>query len=144
MAAETFLIAWRRLDDVPVHDGALPWLLVTARQVLANRRRADGRATTLVPLLGTDLHTAADPADTVAERAALASAFGRLDESDRETLAMIAWDGLAHREAAVVAGCSAATFAVRAHRARRRLASFLAEEDAEENASELGTRRRSS
>ena len=142
MAAETFLIAWRRLDDVPVKDEALPWLLVTARRVLANRRRANGRSASIVPLLESDLHAAAvsDPADTVVERAALAAAFGRLDEMDRETLALIAWDGLAPREAAVVAGCSAATFAVRAHRARRRLASLLAEEEA----SELRTPRRSS
>lgn len=142
MAAETFLIAWRRLDDVPPHEAALPWLLVTARRVLANRRRAAGRATQMVPRLEADMNAAAglDPADTVAERAVLAAAFRRLDETDRETLAMIAWDGLAPREAAVVAGCSAATFAVRAHRARRRLASLLAEEDS----SEIGTIRRSS
>jgi RNA polymerase sigma-70 factor, ECF subfamily len=25
--AETFLVAWRRLDDVPRGDGARPWLL---------------------------------------------------------------------------------------------------------------------
>ena len=140
MAAETFLIAWRRLDDVPPHEAALPWLLVTARRVLANRRRAAGRATTISPLADTAIHATVDPADTVAERAALASAFGRLDETDRETLALIAWDGLAPREASVVAGCSAATFAVRAHRAKRRLASLLAAEDP----SEIGTIGRSS
>jgi RNA polymerase sigma-70 factor (ECF subfamily) len=142
VAAETFLIAWRRLDDVPPHEAALPWLLVTARRVLANRRRATDRATTMAPLLEADVNGAGglDPADAVAERAALAAAFRRLDETDRETLALVAWDGLAPREAAVVAGCSAATFAVRAHRAKRRLASLLAEEDA----SHIGTTRRSS
>jgi DNA-directed RNA polymerase specialized sigma24 family protein len=40
VVAETFAIAWRRLDRVPSH--ALPWLLVTARKVLANELR--GRA----------------------------------------------------------------------------------------------------
>ena len=53
----------------------------------------------------------------------------RLSDDDRETLALIAWDGLQPREAALVTGCSAATFAVRAHRARRRLAALL--EDSE-------------
>jgi RNA polymerase sigma-70 factor (ECF subfamily) len=142
VAAETFLIAWRRLDDVPPHEAALPWLLVTARRVLANRRRTAGRATAIEPLLEADVSgaTGLDPADAVAERAALAAASRRLDETDRETLALIAWDGLAPREAAVVAGCSAATFAVRAHRAKRRLASLLAAEDP----SEIGPIRRSS
>jgi DNA-directed RNA polymerase specialized sigma24 family protein len=69
--------------------------------------------------------TARDHADEVAERSSLAAAFTRLSDEDRETLALIAWDGLQPREAAVVTGCSAATFAVRAHRARRRLAALL-------------------
>ena len=37
-AAEVFLVAWRRLDEVPA-DG-LPWLYATARGVIANQRRA--------------------------------------------------------------------------------------------------------
>lgn len=137
MTAETFLIAWRRLDDVPAEPDALPWLLVTARRVLANRRRSAGRAPAIVPLMDvTSPAAASDPAEAVAERAELAAAFRRLDEADRETLALVAWDGLAPREAAVVAGCSAATFSVRVHRARRRLASLLAD-----GATELGTTR---
>ena len=32
--AETFLVAWRRLDELP--DDAKPWLLGVARRVLAN------------------------------------------------------------------------------------------------------------
>ena len=125
VVAETFTVAWRRLEDVPAGDGALPWLLATARKQLANRRRSaavrDRHAT------GPFASDAGqrDPADEVADRAALASAFARLSIDDRETLALIAWDGLHPREAAVVQGCSAATFAVRAHRARRRLAALL-------------------
>jgi RNA polymerase sigma-70 factor (ECF subfamily) len=38
--AETFLVAWRRLDDVP--DDPLPWLYRVARRVLANQRRSAG------------------------------------------------------------------------------------------------------
>ncbi len=129
VAAETFTVAWRRLEDVPPGDDALPWLLTTARRQLANhRRRVDTRgrlgegplaaSATLRTLSG-------DPADSIVERAALAAAFDLLSANDRETLALVAWDGLEPREAAVVMGCSAATFAVRAHRARRRLAALL-------------------
>ena len=42
-AAETFLVAWRRIDDVPLGDGALPWLYGVARRVLANQRRSRNR-----------------------------------------------------------------------------------------------------
>jgi RNA polymerase sigma-70 factor (ECF subfamily) len=39
--AETFLVAWRRLDRVP--DEPLPWLLGVARKVLATGARAERR-----------------------------------------------------------------------------------------------------
>jgi RNA polymerase sigma-70 factor, ECF subfamily len=123
VAAETFLVAWRRLEAVPAGDAALPWLLATARRVLANRRRS---AATQARFLDAPHTTqSADPADGVAARSALAAAFNHLSPNDREALALIAWDGLRPREASVVLGCSAATFAVRAHRARRRLAALL-------------------
>ena len=40
--SETFLVAWRRLDDVPAD--ALPWLYGVARRVLANQRRSIDRS----------------------------------------------------------------------------------------------------
>ena len=36
-AAEVFLVAWRRVDEVP--PDSLPWLFATARRVIANQRR---------------------------------------------------------------------------------------------------------
>lgn len=126
VAAETFTVAWRRLEDMPRDEGALPWLLATARKELANRRRrAETRSRFAHGPLPAGVSTG-DPADRVAARATLAAAFDRLSAAERETLALIAWDGLQPREAATVLGCSPATFAVRAHRARRRLAALLA------------------
>ncbi len=121
--SETFLVAWRRLDDVPAE--ALPWLLGVARKVLANQRRAAGRRSPDGPIV--PLEAVADPdpraavADLVADRQAFAAAFASLSPSDREVLALVSWDGLAPREAATVIGCSPATFSLRLHRARRRL-----------------------
>lgn len=42
VVAETFLVAWRRLDDVPAH-AALPWLYGIARRTLANQHRGRER-----------------------------------------------------------------------------------------------------
>jgi DNA-directed RNA polymerase specialized sigma24 family protein len=42
-AADVFLAAWRRLDDVPEGDAARVWLYATARRVLANQRRSNRR-----------------------------------------------------------------------------------------------------
>ena len=123
MVSETFTVAWRRFDDVPEGDAAMPWLLTTARKVLANHRRAAEsrmRASLVGPRAGTPGH----PEDIVGT-ASLVHAFNALEERDREALALIAWDGLAPREAAMVAGCSAATFSVSLHRARKRLRTLL-------------------
>ncbi len=43
VVAETFAVAWRRRADVPRDDAARLWLLGTARRVLANQRRSQGR-----------------------------------------------------------------------------------------------------
>ena len=119
--AETFTIAWRKLDRLPPGD-ELPWLLVTARRVLANRHRKGARAVAPAGPVAVER----DHADDVVGTLALVSAFNRLPERDRETLALVAWDGLEARDAARVAGCSSATFSVRLHRARGRLEVLLA------------------
>ena len=45
VVAETFLVAWRRFDDMP--SDPRPWLLSVARRVLANRRRSVQRLASL-------------------------------------------------------------------------------------------------
>lgn len=126
---ETFLIAWRRRADLPTSP--LPWLLVTARNVLADQARRGMRqdAIALEVARCTDaIHGLG--ADVVAlERLTVLRALERLPSRDREALMLMVWEGLNHREAAVVAGCSITAFAVRLHRARRRLAAALDELD---------------
>jgi RNA polymerase sigma-70 factor, ECF subfamily len=127
VVSETFTVAWRRFDDVPQGDAALPWLLTTARKVLANHRRA-AESRMRASLAGPRAEPPDHPEDVVGT-ASLVQAFNALEERDREALALVAWDGLAPREAAIVVGCSAATFSVRLHRARKRLAVLLGEAD---------------
>ena len=55
----------------------------------------------------------------------LASALAALTEHEREALLLVAWDELSATDAARVAGCSAAAFRVRLHRARQRVADQL-------------------
>jgi RNA polymerase sigma-70 factor, ECF subfamily len=123
VVAETFIVAWRRLHEVP--DDPIPWLLAVARRVLANQRRATGRRKALDQRLGSARRAgglvASDPAEEVMARIALDGALKRLSEWDREALLLVAWEGLDNRSAAVVMNCSPNSFAVRLHRARRRL-----------------------
>jgi RNA polymerase sigma-70 factor, ECF subfamily len=122
--SEAFLVAWRRLDDVP-EGAALPWLLGVARKVLANQRRAAGRRAPDGPLIPLEAVADLDPraavADLVADRQAFATAFAALGAGDREVLALVSWDGLSPSEAANVLAINPATFYLRLHRARRRL-----------------------
>jgi RNA polymerase sigma factor (sigma-70 family) len=118
--SETFLVAWRRLDDVPADP--LPWLLATARRTLANQRRSARRLRGLREQLASrETAEAADPAEQVADAELVRRALATLSEADREVLMLVAWEGLDPARAAQVAGCSRATFAVRLHRARKRL-----------------------
>ncbi|HET9559031.1 MAG TPA: sigma-70 family RNA polymerase sigma factor, partial [Actinomycetota bacterium] len=50
VVAETFAIAWRKLDRIPDAE-PLPWLYAVARRVLANHRRGSGRRERLGALL---------------------------------------------------------------------------------------------
>lgn len=119
VVASTFLVAWRRLEEVP--DDALPWLLGVARNVIATHERGSQRRGALrLRLEHTDAGATAPP--TVAEPAdGVVAALGRLSANDREAITLIAWDGLQPAEAARVLGQSPTAFRVRLHRARRRL-----------------------
>src|SRR4051812_45380867 len=71
VVAETFLVAWRRLDEVPNDAGARLWLFGVARRVIANRYRAERRrarlAERLAESLRTELATQPAPAGEAAE-----------------------------------------------------------------------------
>lgn len=124
--SETFATAWRRIDVVP--DAELPWLLVTARHLIANRRRATIRGDDVVSRLAglPDQHADA-PDALVLERHQLIAALAQLTEREREALLLVAWDGLDTNGAAQVAHCSPRAFKARLARARVRLTAALAE-----------------
>jgi RNA polymerase sigma-70 factor (ECF subfamily) len=119
--AEVFLVAWRRLDDVPGGEATRPWLYATARRVLANQRRSANRRDALRERLtleptGSEAH----PAPTSIHEVAVHDALARLGERDREVLLLVEWEGLNTAELAEVLGCHPVTARGRLHRARRR------------------------
>ncbi len=120
VVAETFLVAWRRLESVPADP--LPWLLAVARNVIGTQRRGARRRYALVVRLRTLRPL---PTDPVEGDGLVVAALARLGEKDREALTLIAWDGLQPHEAAVVMGVSPGAFRVRLHRAKRRLRRVL-------------------
>lgn len=132
LVSNVFLVAWRRLAALPesAHERKL-WLFGVARRVLADSRKAERRRVRLSDRLQNALVAVATPAwpqgrlvsDTEVR---LAAALDGLRPADREALMLVAWDRLSEAEAAAVLGCSVNAFAIRIHRARKRLAARYA------------------
>ncbi len=125
VVAEVFTVAWRRLGDIGTPE--LPWLYQVAHHVIANSARRRRREAEFLRDWGCSLITVPgdDTAFLATARVAAAAAFGRLAESDREVLALVAWEGLGLGDLAATLGISPGAAAVRVHRARNRLQDAL-------------------
>jgi RNA polymerase sigma-70 factor (ECF subfamily) len=133
VAADVFLVAWRRLDDMPDGGDARPWLFGVARATMLNHRRGERRrdalavriadASALTGLDGSALTH--DVGELAAARLDLASAWARLSAAEQEAIGLSVWEGLDARGAGAVLGCSATAYRLRLSRARRSLRRHL-------------------
>lgn len=127
LVAEVFLIAWRRIDDAPPGNRALPWLYRIAYHRIGNhwrgrdrqrrlvRRLATVRPTTPSPIPGPEGVDGGQRADRILEAAA------RLRSTDAEVLRLAHWEELTVAEIAHVLGIAPNSAKQRLRRARRRL-----------------------
>ena len=125
--ADTLLVVWRRLADVPP-DGRLPWCYAVAAKSLANINRSARRQRNLIERIvrvdpPTDTVGAAELPDPEVHRA-----LATLRPDDQELLRLFAWEDLQPAEIAVVLGLSPNAVRIRLHRARRRFAAALGTE----------------
>lgn len=127
VVAETFAIAWRRIDEIPPGDEARLWLYGVARKALANHRRGQRRHERRTAALREQI--AASPAlagPAPAEYTQLGQVFRSLSDDDRELLSLAAWERLDTEELACALGITRNAVRVRLHRARKRFARALA------------------
>ncbi|MBG0830402.1 RNA polymerase sigma factor [Planomonospora sp. ID67723] len=130
VVAETFAVAWRRVDELPAGAEATLWLYGVARKVLANHHRGDNRRRARMVELDAELADLyGDSLDSGIERAAIGQAFRTLSDDDRELLSLVAWEGLDREEIATALGLSRNAVRIRLHRARKRFSRALAEAD---------------
>src|SRR5919108_1964679 len=94
VVAETLLVAWRRLDEVPTGEEARLWLYGTARRVLANQQRGNRRRERLSERIRAKHPQEVASAPPAPELNRAAAAFSRLRPEDREILALVAWEEL--------------------------------------------------
>jgi RNA polymerase sigma factor (sigma-70 family) len=123
LLAEVYLVAWRRIDDVPAGDEARLWLFGVARRVLANHHRRARTESGLATALEASLRSVALGFDAEPDPRsdAVAEALARLTAKDRELLTLSAWEDLSPAEIAVVLGQRVGAVRVRLHRARKNL-----------------------
>ncbi len=129
VVAETFVVVWRRLAEVPPEPDTRPWLFGVARRVVANHARGRRRRTELGRKLAThlvDRFAEQPPVERLDELSSLGAALAQLPARDRELLLLVAWENLTPTEIATMTGTSAGAVRKRLHRARRRLARHLA------------------
>ncbi|MFV0526635.1 MAG: RNA polymerase sigma factor [Acidimicrobiales bacterium] len=126
---EVFVVAWRRLDDLPPDGEVRPWLFGVARNVVANASRSDRNRRRLTERLTATPGTA--PTAPAADQHGVdgvVAALERLGGNDQDLLRMVAWDGLSLAEVASVLDCTVNAATIRLHRARRRLSDALLDE----------------
>src|SRR5712691_10317296 len=144
VVAETFLVAWRRIEDVPRGDLTLPWLYGVARRVISQGRRSGWRRDRLAARLGGLIRpeeAVTSETDRLDERQVVHLALARLRPRDQELLRLAEWEGLAPAELAHVFHCSTNAIAIRLHRAHRQFKQAL---DSVDEESERATQRETS
>lgn len=137
LAQETFLRAFQAVDRFDGRSEFSTWLYRIAINLTINhlKRRAKTRpADESDPRVAGALAASAqkgDPASEVELRrfyARLAAALDELPDNLRATVVLVSLQGLPHRVAAEVLGCSEGTVSWRVHQARKLLREALGEE----------------
>jgi RNA polymerase sigma-70 factor (ECF subfamily) len=127
--ADVYLVAWRRIDDVPAGDEALAWLYGVARNVIRNATRSGRRSERLQARL-TAHRPGHDPGPEPLvvrrdEDERLLRALDTLRETDREIVSLRAFEELTFAEIGCAVGCSPEAAKKRFARATRRLRSSV-------------------
>jgi RNA polymerase sigma factor (sigma-70 family) len=125
VVAETYLVAWRRLNDVPAPPNDRLWMYGVARNTLARFQRTRQRRGQLFRRLSSQPDASLPPIEPQSRHPEVLDAVSRLPHREREVIQLIYWDGLSQDEAATVIGCSENALRIRLHRAKKRLSRRL-------------------
>lgn len=124
--ADVFTIAWRRISDVPLGDGARPWLYGVAYRVLANQLRSDRRRAVFLRRLEHHPPEVLDgPQLQVVKKVEyelILRALHRLQPIEQELLRLSVWEELPQSQIAQALGLTEGAVKQRLHRARKKLA----------------------
>lgn len=125
LTADVFATVWRKIDEAPEGEEALPWLYRIAYLTLSNHWRSRSRRRRLeAKIASLGLPVAASTHDQVVVREELREvlrAASRLRPEEQEILRLSLWEHLSHEDAGAVLGITPNAAKQRLHRARRSL-----------------------
>lgn len=125
VVADVFVVAWRKVDAMPLGEAALPWLYGVARnEVMKAKRRAARRSGLMSRLQRQPHYPVPGPESVVVRRAEAAEvmrALATLSPGDQDILLLRAQEGLSVAEIAQTLGCSLEAAKKRSSRALNRL-----------------------
>ncbi len=125
VVAETFLTAWRRIDDVPDDDAALMWLYRVAYRTVGHQWRSTSRRRRLeekLALIPEPPNGAPDDSAVHADEIRrVLEAAAHLSDRDAEILRLASWEHLERAEIAEVLDIDPNAVSQRLHRARANL-----------------------
>ncbi|MCW2936555.1 MAG: polymerase subunit sigma-70 [Actinomycetia bacterium] len=144
IAAETFLIAYRKRASFDYQEGTVrAWLYGIATRLVSHHRRDELRAYRALQRAAAIPPTddrMIDHTDRVTDRVAaaavhrqLAAALAALSQGDRDVLLLVALADLTHAEVAAALDIPYGTVGSRLSRARRRLRAALGPQDTEDS-----------
>ncbi len=124
-AAEVFVVAWRRVAEIPEGAETRPWLYGVAANALKNQRRSARRARNLAGKIGSqaELHQPGPETQVVrwAEYEEVHRAIDSLKPKYREVVKLVEWDELSRDQVAELLSVSRSTVDQRMHRAYQQL-----------------------
>lgn len=127
--SEVFVVAWRRFDDVPDGDEALPWLYGVSRNVQANRARSFRRRDRLTAKAAAHHdETVPGPEPQIVrneQHAELLAALSKLPDKDQEILRLVEWEGVSRDKVAEMMFLSRSAIDKRIARAYKKMARSL-------------------
>jgi RNA polymerase sigma-70 factor, ECF subfamily len=124
--SDTFLTAWRKSNEIPPGDQALPWLYGVAYRVITHQWRSRfrrGRLNQKVASLGgSSMSLPEEIVIAGQEHRQLLTALGALRPNDQEILRLTVWEELSQADIALALGISVGAVRQRFYAAKKKLA----------------------
>jgi len=127
--AEIFVVAWRKIDEMPSGSETRLWLYGVARNAVRNARRGDRRRARLSARAGAVAPNPRSGPDEIVVRRSedrlVLEAMNQLKPDDQEVLRLHLWEELPHADIGAVLGVSTDAARVRLARAMKRMGKAL-------------------